>query len=98
MEKLNELEYVHGELLANVWYSDLILRINPVLHWIQSCRFLHSVPYRHPRVHMLLVQDTGVVLGIINLTSIVPQANGLESLDRLRVLCVCVWELEKSCQ
>ena len=32
VEKLNELEYVHGELLANVWYTDSILRINPVLH------------------------------------------------------------------
>ena len=30
VDQLNELEYVHGELLANVWYSDFILRINPV--------------------------------------------------------------------
>jgi glutamine cyclotransferase len=26
---LNELEYVNGEVLANVWYSDKILRISP---------------------------------------------------------------------
>jgi glutamine cyclotransferase len=27
--KLNELEYVNGEILANVWYSDRIARIDP---------------------------------------------------------------------
>ena len=26
---LNELEYVNGEVLANVWYSDKVLRISP---------------------------------------------------------------------
>ena len=36
--KLNELEFVHGEIYANVWYSDRIARISPstgrVLGWI----------------------------------------------------------------
>ncbi len=36
--QLNELEYVEGEILANIWYSDLIARISPdtgqVLGWI----------------------------------------------------------------
>jgi glutaminyl-peptide cyclotransferase len=36
--KLNELEYVHGEIYANVWYSNRIARISPrtgkVLGWI----------------------------------------------------------------
>lgn len=36
--KLNELEFVHGEIFANVWYSDRIARISPadgrVLGWI----------------------------------------------------------------
>lgn len=27
--RLNELEYIHGEIWANVWYSDMILRISP---------------------------------------------------------------------
>jgi len=35
---LNELEYVHGEILANIWYKDYIARISPatgeVLGWI----------------------------------------------------------------
>jgi len=26
---LNELEYCHGEVFANVWYQDIILRIDP---------------------------------------------------------------------
>jgi glutaminyl-peptide cyclotransferase len=38
MEKLNELEYVHGEIYANIWHRDEIARISPrtgkVLGWI----------------------------------------------------------------
>jgi len=29
LERLNELEYIHGEIFANIWYKDLIVRINP---------------------------------------------------------------------
>jgi len=36
--KLNELEFIHGEIYANVWYSNRIARISPVtgrvLGWI----------------------------------------------------------------
>jgi glutamine cyclotransferase len=36
--KLNELEYIHGEIFANVWGNDSIVRINPqtgdVVGWI----------------------------------------------------------------
>jgi len=38
VENLNELEYVDGEILANIWMTDLIARIDPtsghVLGWI----------------------------------------------------------------
>jgi glutamine cyclotransferase len=38
VKDLNELEYIHGEIYANVWYSDRIARISPasgrVLGWI----------------------------------------------------------------
>jgi glutamine cyclotransferase len=38
IEDLNELEYVHGEIYANVWHSDRIARISPkngkLLGWI----------------------------------------------------------------
>lgn len=38
IDKLNELEYRKGEILANVWYSDRIARISPesgeILGWI----------------------------------------------------------------
>jgi glutamine cyclotransferase len=38
ISKLNELEYVEGEIYANVWHSDRIARISPktgkVLGWI----------------------------------------------------------------
>jgi len=29
LDKLNELEYINGEVWANVWYTDSIVRINP---------------------------------------------------------------------
>jgi glutamine cyclotransferase len=29
VQRLNELEYIHDEIWANVWYSDMILRISP---------------------------------------------------------------------
>jgi glutaminyl-peptide cyclotransferase len=36
--KLNELEFIHGEIYANIWYSDRIARISPatgkVLGWV----------------------------------------------------------------
>ncbi len=38
VDKLNELEFVKGEILANIWYSDRIARISPetgeILGWI----------------------------------------------------------------
>ena len=38
VKELNELEYVHGQIYANIWHSDRIARISPatgnVLGWI----------------------------------------------------------------
>lgn len=38
VEQLNELEYVHGEIYANVWHSNMIARVSPrtgrVVGWI----------------------------------------------------------------
>jgi len=38
VDRLNELEYIHGEIYANVWHSDRIARISPrdghVIAWI----------------------------------------------------------------
>jgi glutamine cyclotransferase len=42
LSQLNELEYVNGQILANVWYSDRIARIDPgsgkVLGWLDLSR------------------------------------------------------------
>jgi len=43
VDMLNELEFIEGEIFANVWHSEIILRINP---------------------------NTGVVIGVIDLTGI----------------------------
>ncbi|HWG20585.1 MAG TPA: glutaminyl-peptide cyclotransferase [Terracidiphilus sp.] len=44
VQKLNELEYVKGEIYANVWHSDRIARISPatgkVLEWINLAGIL----------------------------------------------------------
>ncbi len=38
VKELNELEYIHGEIYANIWHADRIARISPatgrVLSWI----------------------------------------------------------------
>ena len=44
VEQLNELEYIKGEIYANVWHSDRIARISPkdgrVLRWIDLAGLL----------------------------------------------------------
>lgn len=46
--KLNELEYVNGEILANIWLSDRIARISPqtgeVLGWIDLAGIIKPKP------------------------------------------------------
>jgi glutaminyl-peptide cyclotransferase len=46
IEELNELEFIKGEIYANVWHSDLIARINPqnghVIDWIDLTGLLPS--------------------------------------------------------
>ena len=29
IDNLNELEFIHGEIYANIWHSDMIVRISP---------------------------------------------------------------------
>ena len=44
---LNELEFIHGEIYANLWHSDLIARISPadgrVLSWIDLTGILPDI-------------------------------------------------------
>lgn len=44
IDQLNELEYIHGEIYANVWHTDRIARISPatgkVLSWIDLTNLL----------------------------------------------------------
>lgn len=48
VDKLNELEFVNGEIWANVWLSDRIARIDPetgnVLGWIDLTGIIDPVP------------------------------------------------------
>jgi glutamine cyclotransferase len=50
--QLNELEYVHGEIYANVWLTDRIVRIAPdtgqVLGWIDLAGLLSAQDRRTP--------------------------------------------------
>lgn len=56
VEQLNELEYVDGEIYANIWYSDRIVRISPktgnVLGWIDLSA-LYPARQRPSREHVL---------------------------------------------
>ena len=49
--ELNELEYIHGEIYANIWFSNRIARISPktgkVLAWIDLTGILPDVERRN---------------------------------------------------
>jgi glutamine cyclotransferase len=50
VKNLNELEYIHGEIYANVWMTNRIARISPstgkVLGWIDMSGILPSIEVR----------------------------------------------------
>jgi glutamine cyclotransferase len=50
--KLNELEFIHGQIYANIWYSDRIARISPstgrVLGWIDLTGLLPKADRSSP--------------------------------------------------
>jgi glutaminyl-peptide cyclotransferase len=52
IDKLNELEYIHGEIYANIWYADRIARISPasgqVLGWIDLRGLLSPAEHTDP--------------------------------------------------
>lgn len=56
IDQLNELEFVKGELLANIWYSDHIARISPktgeILGWLDASQ-LYPAAQRPSREHVL---------------------------------------------
>lgn len=56
VDKLNELEYIDGEIYANIWYSDYIVRISPetgaITGWI-DLRGLWPLAKRPTREHVL---------------------------------------------
>ncbi|WP_404419128.1 glutaminyl-peptide cyclotransferase [Marinospirillum sp.] len=57
VSRLNELDYVKGEILANVWHSDLIARINPQSGRVQGWIDLQGLLPEH-----LQPQDSDAVL------------------------------------
>lgn len=65
LTELNELEWIEGEVFANVWQTDYIVRIDPA---------------------------TGVVKGVIDLTSLMPDRSGLDPTDA--VLNGIAWDPE----
>lgn len=57
IERLNELEYVNGQILANIWYEDRIARIDPqtgqVRGWIDASPLRAQVTLTDPKEHVL---------------------------------------------
>jgi glutaminyl-peptide cyclotransferase len=52
VSNINELEYIHGEVYANVWHTDKIARISPrtgkVLGWIDLSRLMDKAQLADP--------------------------------------------------
>jgi glutamine cyclotransferase len=50
VQQINELEYVHGEIYANIWFSNRIARISPetgqVRGWIDLAGIIPVVELR----------------------------------------------------
>lgn len=65
ISRINELEWIEGEVFANLWQTDYILRINPT---------------------------TGAIVGIIDLTELMPDRSGLDPTDA--VLNGIAWDPE----
>ena len=57
VENINELEFVNGEIYANIWYSDRIARISPqdgrVLGWIDASALRRRVKLTDPNEEVL---------------------------------------------
>ncbi len=52
LSNINELEYVHGEIYANIWHTDQIARISPrtgkVLGWIDLTGIIDKRQFHEP--------------------------------------------------
>ena len=57
VKDLNELEYVDGEIYANVWYSDRIARVDPrtglITGWLDGTPLRTRVDLADPREDVL---------------------------------------------
>jgi glutamine cyclotransferase len=95
--QLNELEYVHGEIYANVWHTDRIARISPatgkVLGWIDLSGLLSPGQVSDPEAvlngiaydasnHRLFV--TGKLWPKLFEIKIVPEAGKLLPVNRTK--------------
>jgi glutamine cyclotransferase len=59
VDQLNELEYINGEIWANIWMTDLIARIDPATGKVLAYNDLKNLLSRSDRN-----QDTDVLNGI----------------------------------
>jgi glutamine cyclotransferase len=52
VKNLNELEYIHGEIYANIWHSDKVARISPrtgrILGWVDLSGLLKPIEVSDP--------------------------------------------------
>jgi len=57
LDQLNELEYVDGEILANVWHSDRVVRIDPnsgrVIGWLDAQALRAALPDKRANINVL---------------------------------------------
>jgi len=57
LDQLNELEYVDGEILATVWHSDRVVRIDPdsgrVIGWLDAQALRAALPDKRANINVL---------------------------------------------
>ncbi|MCP4900324.1 MAG: glutaminyl-peptide cyclotransferase [bacterium] len=97
VNKLNELEYIHGEIFANIWYSNRIARIDPtsgdLIAWVDLTGILdppvpgvlNGIAYDKLTNHLLVTGKDWPLLFEIELVDCPPYlpffADGFESGD-----------------
>jgi glutamine cyclotransferase len=54
VKNLNELEYIEGEIWANIWYSDIIARIDPTTGIVKAWVDMEGLPVPNRDIEAVL--------------------------------------------
>ncbi|KDO29198.1 hypothetical protein SPRG_19873 [Saprolegnia parasitica CBS 223.65] len=63
---LNELEYIAGEIFANVWYTNQILRIDPATGHVRDALLLDQLPLLENHARTIAAEDWRKMDAVMN--------------------------------